>query len=41
MMKLEIKEDRFSMIKEQVRQDYTNFEKDQPYQHAMYNMAIR
>lgn len=35
---LDMNEDRFEMIRDQWERQWANFEKEQPYQHAMYNM---
>lgn len=38
MKSLKIDPDRFSLVKDQLRREYVNFAKDQPYHHAMYVM---
>ena len=37
--KMEIKEDRFNIIKEKRRLSYQNFEKEQPYHWVLYNVT--
>ncbi|GAQ79598.1 Insulinase family protein [Klebsormidium nitens] len=36
----QVKEERFTVIKAQVKKDYQNFKYEQPYQQAMYNASL-
>ena len=38
MRSLKVKEDRFELLKETLVRDLENFNKEQPYHHAMYAM---
>ena len=39
MVGFEVKDDRFEIYREQYARSYQNFEKEQPYQHAMYHQV--
>lgn len=39
MVNFEVKDDRFEIYREQYARSYQNFEKEQPYQHAMYHQV--
>jgi insulysin len=40
LMNFVVRDDRFAIYKEQLLRSYHNFDKEQPYQHAMYHLSL-